>query len=84
MTVQMLAMSRSRALRRSGPVMEDYPVLGGILFVSGLIVVAIAYSTLNPLPLLILGHILALNGAFWVILSCRKREMPYGGTPQGR
>jgi len=56
--------------------MEDHTVLDSVLFATGIIVIAIAYSSLNPVPFLIFGHILALNGAFWVLLNCRKQQMP--------
>jgi hypothetical protein len=63
--------------------MEDHPVLGAVLFAIGIAIIAIAYSGLNPLPLLILGHIVALNGAFWVILDWRKQQVPYGERSHG-
>jgi hypothetical protein len=60
----------------NGPVVEDHPVLGAVLFAIGIMMIAIAYSSLNPLLLLILGHILALNGVFWVGSGRSKRYRP--------
>ena len=62
--------------------MEDHLVLGAVLFVIGITIVAVAYSV-NSMPLLILGHILALNGAFWVVLACHKLQMLHGESPPG-
>jgi hypothetical protein len=60
----------------NGPVLEDHPVLGAALFAIGIMMIAVAYSSSNPLPLLILGHILAFNGVFWVGSGRNKRYQP--------
>jgi len=56
--------------------MQDHPMLGAILFVMGVILVLATYATPNgsSAPLLV-GHILAFNGALLCLLGCQKREL---------
>jgi hypothetical protein len=58
-----------------GLAIADHPILGGVLFGIGFILVAFAYPTPDPLPLLLLGHVFVFNGASWVILWCRKQQI---------
>jgi hypothetical protein len=78
-------MFRFRALS-----MEDYPILGIVLFLMGTILVALAYYSPNALlpffedvhgdamSSLVLGHIVAFNGVFLVVLGCRKLDRARG------
>jgi hypothetical protein len=54
--------------------MRDHPVLGAVLFVIGAIFLIVAYaaSDVSWAPL-VLGYILALNGALWLVLGTYKR-----------
>jgi hypothetical protein len=45
--------------------MAEHPIVGSILFGSGLVLVAAGYGAPDPLPLLLLGHIFSFNGALW-------------------
>ena len=70
--------------------MNDHPVMGIVLFLIGCVLVGLAYYSPNaPLPepfsllegihrdvmsSLILGHVFAFNGVFWVVLGCRKLD----------
>ena len=74
--------------------MEDHPILGVVLFLTGTILVGLAYYSPNaPLPeffsffegvhgdamsSLVLGHIFAFNGVFLVVLGCRKLDRARG------
>ena len=54
--------------------MRDHPVLGAVLFIIGAIFLIVAYASpdIRSAPL-VLGYILALNGALWIVLGGYKR-----------
>jgi len=70
--------------------MNDHPALGVMLFLIGTFLVGLVYYSPNvPLPdsfsffegihsdvmsSLVLGHVFAFNGVFWVVLGCRKLD----------
>ena len=78
-------MFRLRALS-----MNDHPVVGIVLFLIGSVLVGLAYYSPNaPLPepfsllegihsnamsSIVLGHVFAFNGVFWVVMGCRKLD----------
>ena len=54
--------------------MRDHPLLGAVLFVIGTIFLIVAYAAPDiSLAPLVLGYILALNGALWLVLGGYKR-----------
>ena len=77
-------------LRSSAQSMNDHPAFGVVLFLIGTFMVGLAYYSPNaPLPesfsffegihsdvmsSLVLGHVFACNGVFWVVLGCRKLD----------
>jgi hypothetical protein len=67
---------------RGSHAMRDHPILGVVLFATGLILVAVAYAMPDGASALFAGHILVFNGALLSLLGCRKREMKLAPAPR--
>jgi len=80
--------------------MNGHPLLGVVPFLIGALFVGLAYySPHAPLPepfsffegihsdvisSLVLGHVFAFNGVFWVVLGCRKMDRARGRNGMSR